>query len=329
MEKGVNAEKTPKEVLSQGECSALPVYHKRAFAHNYHAPFIYHIIIKKKESFESFGTVCGDARIPPGQPGCAFISESRLGKVIAKEIIRIQKVFPVLQIYQYKVMPDHVHILLRVKEWTDYHLDHYIASLCNNIADSFSGIIAAHVKADDIFQPGYCDKPLLLKRNLDSLFRYIRENPHRLAMRQQFPHFFRRLRRLRIGDEEFEAFGNLFLLRNPDKEAVRVSRRFSPEENKQKRDMWLSVAATGAILVSPFISSAEKSIRAEAESLGAKVILIVHETFPDRYKPSAHDFDLCAEGRLLIISLSLPPKTPLTRSTCLRMNALAEGIAGM
>lgn len=310
--------------LSTGE--ELPRYHKRAFAHNYHAPFIYHIILKKKDNAIKFGTVRGDARIAPGNPGSAFIEESDLGKTIAKSILKIQGQFPILQIYQYKVMPDHVHILLRIKDWSEYHLDFYIENLKTNISDSYSKTMGRKISGPEIFQPGYCDKPLLLNRSLDGLFRYIRENPHRLAMRMQFPHFFRRIRKLKIGDRFYEAYGNLFLFRNPDKEAVRISRSFSDEEKEQRRARWLSAASRGSVLVSPFISPAEKAIRTEAETFGAKIILITHEAFPERFKPTARDFDLCTSGRLLIISLGLPAKTNLTRAHCLLMNSLAETI---
>lgn len=313
--------------LSAGE--SLPRYHKRAYAHNYRAPLIYHIILKKKDGFEKFGTVRGDARIAPGLPGCAFIEESDIGKTIVKSIIAIQRQFPIIQIYQFMIMPDHVHILLRVRDWSEKHLDFYIQTLVSNIGENYSHVTGTIISAADIFQPGYCDKPLLLKRSLDGLFRYIRENPHRLAMRQQFPQFFRRIRKLKIGDNEYEAYGNLFHLRNPDKEAVRISRKFTFAEKEQKKTAWLSAASKGTVLVSPFISQAEKAIRAESEALGAKIILITRDAFPERFKPSAHDFTLCEEGRLLIISLGLVAGTSLSRAHCLQMNALAETIANL
>lgn len=151
--------------LSRGE-PKLPRFHKRAFAHNYHAPFIYHIIIKKQDGMMRFGIVRGDARIAPGQPGCAYIEENSLGRIIAKAILDIQKQFPILQIYQFKVMPDHVHILLRVKDWSEQHLDFYIERLKSDIGKIYSDNIGRQVSASDIFQPGYCDKPLLLNRSV-------------------------------------------------------------------------------------------------------------------------------------------------------------------
>ncbi len=325
--------------MENKDANLTPRFHKRAFAHNYHAPFIYHIILKKSENAASFGKVKGDARIAPGNPGCAFIEESETGKTIAKEIIRLQYIFPILQIYQFVIMPDHVHILLRVKNWSDKHLDFYIQSLVDNISKSYNDIINTNniitTHADNsknpnntnLFQPGYCDKPLLLKRSLDSLFRYIKENPHRLAMRQQFPHFFQTIRNLKIGNANYEAYGNLFLLRNPDKITVKISRKFSEEEIIKIRRKYLYHAGKGGILVSPFISRLEKEIRKSSEELSAKIILITHEAFTERFKPAAHDFQLCSQGRLLIISLGLPAKTKLSREICLTMNALASELA--
>ncbi|MDE6485255.1 MAG: hypothetical protein K2L14_07665 [Duncaniella sp.] len=224
-------------------------------------------------------------------------------------------------------MPDHVHILLRVKEWTEKHLDYYIATLASEIARKYSESSGNPVSESGIFQYGYCDKPLLLERSLDGLFRYIRENPHRLATRQQYSQFFQRTRTLRIADKEYEAYGNLFLFRNPDKEAVKISRKFSSEEVEQKRARWLYDAKHGTVLVSPFISKDEKAIRSKAEALGAKIILIVPEAFPERFKPAAHDFTLCSRGRLLIISLGRSPSSFISREQCLAMNDLAETIA--
>lgn len=296
-------------------------YHRRAFSHDYFAPFIYHVILKKAPGCEPFGVICGDARIAPGSPGSACIQESALGKIIAKSILHLPYEHPILKLHQFCVMPDHVHLLLQVLYRSEQHLDFYIEGLMDKIASKLSG--------KEIFEPGYCDKPLYDDRSLGGLYRYIRENPHRMAMRLQYPEFFQRCRQLRIGDKTYEAYGNLFLLRNPDNSAVRLSRKFTTEEKAQKKEQWIAAAAKGTILVSPFISPEEKAVRAEAEAAGGKVILITAETFPERFKPAAHDFDLCEQGRLLIISLGLPAKTALTRERCLEMNALAQSLASL
>lgn len=295
-------------------------YHRRAFNHDYFAPFIYHIILKKAPGSEPFGAVDGDARIAHGNQGAAIIRESNIGKIIAKCILHLPYERPILKLHQFCVMPDHVHLLIQVQYQSEQHLDFYIESLKQKIASK------SDTDEEAIFAPGYCDKPLYDSRSLNGLYRYIRENPHRLAMRKQYPQFFQRTRKLKIGDKEYEAYGNLFLLRNPDKEAVKISRKFSPQEVERKKSGWVANAAQGTVLVSPFISKAEKTVRAEAELVGGKVILITHEAFADRFKPAAHDFELCEQGHLLIISLGMPPKTELSRHLCLRMNELARTI---
>ena len=272
---------------------------------------------------ESFGRLKGDARIAPGTPGGAYIDESVLGRIIVREILNLQGHFPILKVYQFIVMPDHVHILLRIMEWSEYHLDYYIEALVRNISAIFSKRIGRQTSVSDIFIPGYCDKPLLRNRSLDGLFRYIRENPHRLAIRRLYPQFFQPTRKLIINGKEYEAYGNLFLFRNPDKAAVQISSRFTPEEREAKRQEWLDAASKGTVLVSPFISAAEKGIRKEAEDMGASVILIVHEALSERFKPAAHEFSLCAQGRLLIISAGYQAGTVLSRTICCGMNSLA------
>ena len=309
--------------------TGLHSYHRRAFAHNYFAPFIYHIILKKQKSFEKFGEVNGDARIEFGNPGCAYIQESEIGKIKAKAIIHLPYEFPILKPHQFCVMPDHVHILLEVTDWSPHHLDFYIDSLRERIAEKYSNLLRTRIHDEEIFEKGYCDKPLLRGISLNGWYNYIRLNPHRLAMRMQYPQFFQRGRKLKIGAYEYEAYGNLFLFRNPDKSAVKISRSYTDEEKAKKKARWLEDAATGTVLVSPFISKEEKAVRSEAEPLGAPIILITHEAFPERFKPAAHDFALCSSGRLLIISLGLPCATELTRDLCQRMNALSDEICSL
>lgn len=302
-------------------------YTRRKRNHNYYAPCNYHIILKKSDGGEIFSQIIGDAKIAPGLPGSADVKWSELGRIIADTIHHFPDDFPIIAMYAYCVMPDHVHISMRVKDLSKYHLGYYISHLKGRIGKAYSQKIGREISSDEIFQKNYTDKPLYSHRSLDALRTYIRQNPHRLAMRLQYPQFFSRARKLIIGQKEYEAYGNLFLFRNPDKTAVKISRSFSAEEKVIKKESWLDDAAEGTVLVSPFISKDEKAIRAEAETIGATIILITHEAFPERFKPAAHDFDLCSSGRLLIISLGEPKGTSLTREICQRMNALAEEIA--
>lgn len=115
------------------------------------------------------------------------------------------------------------------------------------------------------------------------------------------------------------------LLDNPFKAPVVIHRSDSDILKANKHRRWKHLAENGGVLVSPFISPEEKSVRRQCEQTNGKIILLSNVPFGEREKPSAHDFDLCAQGLLLILS----PMTPLPpgRDTFLYLNAFAESIS--
>jgi hypothetical protein len=240
------------------------------------------------------------------------------------------------------VMPDHVHILIHVKEHTKAHLSYYIGCLKNQVVDEYNKKLhydycphtaigatrqsysCPTVKAEEIFEPNYTDKPIYSHQNLDIWYRYIAENPHRLAMRRQRPDFFRRVRDIDIEGERMQAYGNLFLLRNPYKEAVIVRSFYDEVKKEELYNDWLDAIEKEGVLVSAFVSPDEKDIRKLAEELEAPIILITDQPFPDRYKPALHDFGQCSKGLLLILAPAAPWPEQRRRHRCQRMNLLAQ-----
>lgn len=110
--------------------------------------------------------------------------------------------------------------------------------------------------------------------------------------------------------------------------AVRISRRFQPEELHDLKVCWLRTIENGGVLVSPFISVAEKRVRDYAIANDGRLILIEQNGFGPRYKPSGQYFGLCAEGRLLMVAPVeySTSKIVLSREWCLRHNELAGQI---
>ena len=304
----------------------FPEYNQRCEGHDYYGPFIYHIILKKAGRCPSFGKVAGSVTIPYGNYGCAPIVRSDLGKACAKGLRLWNDSQASIQLWKYCIMPDHIHLIVNKTQRTKEHLSHFIKHLKFTIRDVYNNASDHILECNDIFELSYCDKPLFDDRSLDECYIYIEQNPHRLAMRIQRPDFFTRLNDLLVCGQNVQVYGNLFHLRNPDKYAVKLSRSYTSQQKEDLKKLWISEALKGSILVSPFISKEEKEIRDLVESHNGKIILIQHLAFGPRYKPPGHLFKLCEEGRLLIISLALPPKTPLSRAICTRMNSLAEAI---
>ena len=291
----------------------------RARWHDYAARSIYHITLMKDPDAPYFGTLAGDHHLRPGIPGSPYLKASPLGSEIKECLRKIPDIHPALKVLQYALMPDHLHLILAVTSRMDEILGRKLAK--------FKVMVNNSANLRRVFANGYNDRIISNKRQLDIVYSYLRANPYRLAVRRAVPEFFTRRNDIIIGGEAYQAYGNLHLLDNPFKEQVVVHRADSDATRAKNHDVWMHCAANGGVLVSPFISPDEKAIRAEAETLAGRVILVSNIPLSDRDKPSAHDFDLFAKGRLLIIA----PRQPigLTRTSCLQMNALADTIRSM
>lgn len=281
---------------------------KRARWHDYRSRCIYMLTLSKRRDSAAFGRIAAVG-------GTYAIELSPLGKAVRNAVFNIDSLEPAIRLLQYAMMPDHVHLLLHVQRPLAEPLGNTIARLKIGINRQNGGI--------SVFDEGFNDQILHSGRSLDVLFRYLRDNPRRLAVRQACPERFRRVNGMEVCGRNVQAYGNLFLLHHPFKEQVVIHRADSAEKRMRNRERWLYTASNGGVLVSPFISSDEKAVRAEAEAAGARIIIVTNEPMGPRWKPAAHDFALCEEGRLLILSTGT---LPLTRATCMEMNSLCQKI---
>ena len=118
-----------------------------------------------------------------------------------------------------------------------------------------------------LFEEGYHDRIIIREGMLENICRYMDENPFRARLREERPLLMERRLHLRIDGHEYAAFGNLFLLKNPDKEQVFFHRKnaegtpthLTPEYEHAKAAL-LRRAEEGAVLVTPGISMGEKGV---------------------------------------------------------------------
>jgi len=112
-----------------------------------------------------------------------------------------------------------------------------------------------------------------------------------------------------VHDREYAAFGNLFLLKNPEKVQVFFHRKneagtpthLTPEYASE-RDRLLLRAEEGAVLVTPGISKGEQEVANAALSRQLSLIILQKEPISEFWKPSQSRFYACAAGRLLILA---------------------------
>lgn len=82
---------------------------QRCQPHDYREPCIYHITVTTVDRKPLLGQVTGDVHV-------AKVVLTELGMAVRYEINLLPKRYPQIQVLQYIVMPDHVHLILRVKE---------------------------------------------------------------------------------------------------------------------------------------------------------------------------------------------------------------------
>ncbi|MDE6297491.1 MAG: hypothetical protein K2L89_06545, partial [Muribaculaceae bacterium] len=239
-----------------------------------------------------------------------------------RRMIKIIPIFmPSTELFQYVVMPDHIHFLIYVKERLPLHLGLYISEFKNRLRKEAEM---------SLFEAGFNDQILTYKRKLDSIFNYIRENPYRLMARRANRNYFSRCDSIKINGRRYTGYGNLFLLKNPFCEAVIVHSKDIPvKEEMQKR--WLHLAESGSVMASAFISPHEKAVRDALVEKELAIIQIEAEPLPgERFKPSGRYFEHCSKGKLLILAPYEREEgdgAAGTRAASLRMNALAEYLA--
>lgn len=292
----------------------------RARWHDYKSRSLYHLTLCKAKACPAFGRIAGDCDIPVGTRGTPYLQASPVGTAVKRALRELRDIHPALRLLQYALMPDHLHIALHVESELDEILGRKIAAFKVRVND--------YALTDGVFGRGFNDQIILADRSLDAVYRYIRENPMRLALRFRHPEFFSRRDCQAIAGHPYQAYGNISLLCNPFKSQVVVHRADSADTRRKNHDRWLYTAANGGVLVSPFISPAEAEIRREAELSDAKIILITNEPLRDREKPSGRNFERCAAGKLLILA-PLDDDFPrgFSRECCLAMNRRAAEIA--
>jgi len=181
-----------------------------------------------------------------------------------------------------------------------------------------------------LWQEGFQDTILLRKGQLKAMVNYIADNPRRLLAKRAHPELFTVVSNQPIGPEHMcPVIGNRYLLQQPVKRQVQVSRRISPESLAAKKEELLYAAAHGAVLVSPCISPGEKEIARAALKTGRPLIVLLENGFPPLYKPAGRYFDACASGRLLMVA-PFPyhsQRRTITREQCLTLNAWAKTIS--
>lgn len=239
----------------------------------------------------------------------------------------------------YQVMPDHFHGILQVERPMDITIGTIIRdfkAVCTKeyralyppiLADEIDRDFLTHSSRkqretyyaehgiEPLFDDNYDDTICYRKGQLENIINYVQDNPRRAIMRALHPDLFQRRQHITIGDNDYAAYGNIFLLKRPWKEQVFCHRWLTKDGLRdyntryettdaflQQRSAWLQFAKDGAVLVTPGISKGEQQLVKDCIENALPLIHLQKEPMPNGWNPELRRHQLCEMGQLLILS---------------------------
>ena len=310
--------KAPSSATEELKSRRHPDYLMRATWFDYKSPAAFLVTFSKDTKTPPLSDIQGNNTANKPE---AFAVLSPLGKIVEAAILQLPKLFEGLQILAYSIMPDHVHIVIKFLKHTPYTLGRVIAKV-KGLASAEYGL--------PIWTKGFNDKISFERNRTEAFVRYANDNPLRYFIKQNHQEFFKRKHSIIVDGTTFQVYGNTSLLHHPIRAAVRFSSKYTATELAKQSSLWEETIRQSGVLISPFIHPKEREIRDRGIEFGASIILIQDNGLPEKFKPSGRLFELCAEGRLLIVAPQ-EHKTrtaALSRQQCLKMNQLAVSLSG-
>lgn len=264
---------------------------------------------------------------PEGDPVAQTFKDT-----LTQSIAAVMDAVPEIEIWHFSILPDHAHIIISYQRRTPEHLDDVIRRITADCEHRLRTRFpqSEFLKNNNrIFAEDYVDAIIPSVPKLEAVRQYCADSSRRAAIRESRTHLFDHAGRLDIDGRIFTYFGNFLLLRHPLRSAVKVSRSYSPGRLAKLKEEWKEMARSRGVLVSPFVSAAEKQILAESLAAGADVIRIHPCALTPDWQPDAEEAALCLQGRLLILGPAEIPagQTGYNREKCLMLNDLASLIA--
>ena len=300
----------------------------------------------------------------------ASISPTPFGEAMVAALTEMPRLYPQVRLIEWQVMPEHFHFIVFVVSPLPKPLGALIRGFKAGAAKRWKAL--AGTGECPVWADSFQDTILFREGQLSAEINYLHDNPRRLAEKRANPELFRRVAAVSLPLDNgrligrFEAMGNLSLLNRPLVQ-VQCSRRYfayrrvpksgptmahhgisglkiardsagnpiiehaGPEYEAIKESVF-DAASHGAVVISPCISDGERGIARETMNRGFRLVAMRNMGFAPIQKPAGWLFDICAQGRLLLLAPAAWPystqEKPMTRFDATALNRICQWFAG-
>ena len=270
------------------------------------------------------------------QPGAPHIELSPLGIKVKESLERMPQVEPKIELVCYSIMPNHIHFIIAVRGELNRPIGTIIRSFMGATSRSLHMLKAegkiqwnsaaasiarkASTEKPSLWQPGYCIGICHTEQKLHTRIGYVIENPFFGILETERHDFMKRTMMLTIKGRRYSGYGNMLLLKEPDRLQVFCHRNHPvthepyhlTQDFREEKQAILNAAADGVVIVTPGISPGEADIMWSVLQNGSNVINIQQEEIPisDKWHPEKERRIYCSQGQMLVLSVhDLPHQT--------------------
>ncbi len=261
----------------------------------------------------------------------AAVVLSELGRLVLESMQAIPRFNPGIALFEHVLMPDHLHMNLRIQPGLSEPLQ--VLGAAMRRFKTYTTTLARKMHGlSTLWQQGYHDRICVSRRFIDAITRYIRYNPLKYELMYNQPEHMRIHEPLdspRLDADDFwKGMGNTGLL-SPETKllSLRVSRKVPVGEIPHVVSRIGDAVRAGFVVVSGFISPGEVAVRdmliANHE---ARFVHILPSYMPMRHRPDSRYLQPLAEGRFLEIAQG-NDETEFGRGACLALNEEIRAMA--
>ena len=147
--------------------------------YDYSEPGYYFITICTKERIKIFGEITGtESRV------------NRFGRIVEKNIKNIERIYNFIEIDEYIIMPDHIHLILILdgnKDKTDDRKKMVLSKVIQQFKRQCTIEFRAVGFKKELWQRSFYDRIIRSEKELYYIKNYIRNNPLTFEIEKGFP----------------------------------------------------------------------------------------------------------------------------------------------